>query len=197
MMFNVGAERDDLGLRSELDRITRAFVGDEVGRQIPAIAALKSRFGHDITLEAEAIPSDRKSWKYTCFQHAFDLVDPPWLIVTIANADHLYPGSEFVAFLTSNVLDTIGPEQVADGDVVVYSSKGIPKHAGKCRAGRVVSKWGEMHVWRHRLFEVPLRYDSAVLFHRSISRPESVAAFIEYATLRLGRARMDYLRTAP
>jgi hypothetical protein len=197
MMFNLGVERDDLALRSELDRITFAFVGDEVGQQIPAIAALKLRFGHDITLEAEAVPSDRRSWKYTCFQHAFELVDPPALIVKIANTDRLYPNSEFVAFLTRNVLDTVGPEQVADGDVVVYSPQGIPKHAGKCRAGRVVSKWGEMHLWRHRLFEAPLRYDSTVLFYHSISRPESVEAFVKYATTKLGRARIDHLRAAP
>lgn len=199
MMFNLHVEQDNPDLRSELDGIICAFVGDSVGKQIPAIAALTSRFGHDIRLEAEAIPNDFRSWKYTCFQHAFELVDPPKLIVKIANFNRdIYPNAEFVTFLTTNVLSAVvPPDQVAEGDLVIYSSEGKPKHTGRCRSGRVVSKWGWMHLWRHRLFEVPVRYGSTVHFHRSISRQESVEAFIEYAASKLGGAQIDSLRTVP
>jgi hypothetical protein len=197
MMFNLHVEQDNPNLRSELDRIVCVYVGDSVGQQIPMIAALMLRFGHDIRLEAEAIPNDARSWKYTCFQHAFELVDPPKLIVKIANLNReIYPNAEFVTFLATNVLSAVvPPDQVADDDVVVYSSEGKPMHAGRCRSGRVVSKWGSMHLWQHRLFEVPLRYGSTVHFYRSISREESVDAFIEYAESKLGRAQIDSLRT--
>ena len=197
-MFNLSTERDNPALRSELDKITRVFTGDEVSEQIPAIAALTSRFDHDISLEAEALPGDRRSWRYTCFQHAFELVDPPRLIIKIANCgEGVHINGEFVDFLTSNVLSAEAPEQVADGDVVVYSSNGSPKHAGKCRAERVVSKWGDFHLWRHRVLEVPMRYGSTVRFYRSISRQVSVEAFIEHATSKLGRTRIGRLWGAP
>ena len=167
MMFHVDAEHHNPELRARLDAITSAFVCDSVGQQIPAIAALLPQFDHDIRLDTEAVPTDRRSWKYTCFQHAFDLVDPPRVIVKIANLDHgIYPNAEFVTYLGRNVLRAVRPDQVVEGDVVVYSSSDVPKHAGKCRSARVVSKWGQMHLWRHRLFEVPLRYGSTVQFYR-------------------------------
>ncbi len=195
-MFHLDVEHDNRELRAKLDAITCVFTGDSVGQQVPAIAALLPQFDHDIRLEIEALPSDSHTWKYTCFQHAFDLVDPPPIVVRIANFNRaIYPNAEFVTFLASNLLSTVFPEQVAEGDVVVYSSNGIPNHAGKCCSGRVVSKWGQMHLWRHRLFEVPLRYGSVVQFHRSISPLKSVEAFVQYAESKLGPAVIDALRS--
>ena len=197
-MFSLGVENDNRDLRAALDEITCRFADDSLGQQIPAVAALRSQFGHDITLEREAVPSDVQSWKYTCFQHAFELVDPPRLIVNIAKFNHdIYPRAEFVAWLESTVLNTVSPQQATDDDVVLYLLAGVTKHVGRCQSGRVVSKWGLGHLWRHRLFEVPLRYGSTVRFYRPLSRARSIEAFIEWAESKLGRARMDALRAVP
>ena len=197
-MFSLGVENDNGDLRAALDEITCRLADDSLGQQILAVAALRSQFGHDITLERETVPNDVQSWKYTCFQHAFELVNPPRLVVNIANFHRdIYPRAEFVTWLENAILNTVPPEQATDEDVVLYSLDGVPKHAGRCRSGRVVSKWGCGHLWRHRLFEVPLRYGSTVRFYRPLSRVRSVEAFIEWAESKLGRARMDALRAAP
>jgi len=127
------------------------------------------------------------------FQHAFDLVDPPAIIVDIATRyRNIYPSRKFVRYLIDHRLHEIAPADATDGDVVVYFSERVIMHAGKLQGGQIVSKWGTAHMWRHGLFEVPGRYGDTVKFYRAIDASDSQRAFLEYAAeCSLGAKRLS------
>jgi len=54
------------------------------------------------------------------------------------------------------------------------------------RGGMIESKWGTAHLWRHRLFEVPLRYGSTVRFFKALEVSDCQLAFVKYAEAKLG-----------
>jgi hypothetical protein len=185
---------NDPVLRSELDRITDRFVGDAVGQQITAVKVLQ---GHNIRLESEAVPDNPKTFRFTCFQFALGLTDPPELIVQIATIySDVFPNSEFVNYLVVNYLTEIALEEIQEGDIVIYYTGGTPTHAGLIKNGLVVSKWGTAHLWQHNLFEVPQRYGNEVRFFRPITEEDSQLAFLRYAEMKTGR-RFSIEVTAP
>ena len=187
-MFDPLREDNNPVLRQNLDTITTDYIGDRVGEQLQLMAAVGREHPHAISLISEARPSQPEKSRFTCFQYTFELTDPPPEIVRIATLyGHVYPSAEFVQFLIDNYLTEIRAGEVHDGDVVLYLANGRIKHAGKADGGFVVSKWGTAHLWKHRLFEVPLAYGSQVRFFRPIAREDSVSAFIDYAEDRLGK----------
>jgi len=180
-MFDPLREVHDPVMREELDAITDVYVRERVGEQIALIQALGKDHPHSSSLVKEAIPDQPDTFGYTCFQHAFGLTDPPAVVVGIATQyPDLYPSAEFVQFLIDHELTEVTAGEVRDSDVVVYFADGRIKHAGKAAGGFVISKWGTAHLWKHRLFEVPLAYGSQLRFFRAITREDSVFAFIEY-----------------
>jgi hypothetical protein len=180
-------EPNDDELRSALDRITETHIGEAVGAQRQLVGELASSPGHSISMVREAVCDDQSTFKYTCFQYAFGLVDPPQAIVDIATLhQNIYPNGEFVEHLIASWLEEIDPRDANDDDVVVYSDGGMPTHAGKVRGGMIESKWGTAHLWRHRLFEVPLRYGSTVRFFKAIEASDCQLAFFKYAEAKLG-----------
>ncbi len=186
-MLRLEEEPNDTEFRAALDVITGAHIKEDVGKQLQLVAELATSCPHSISVVRTALPDDERTFNYTCFQYAFDLVDPPQAIVDIARLyKHIYPSSEFVQYLTEQYLEEISPKGAVDGDVVVYLNTDTITHAGKLRSDRIVSKWGTAHLWQHRLFEIPLRYGMTVRFFRSISRDESCEAFMRYAEAKLG-----------
>jgi hypothetical protein len=171
-----------------LSQITQEFIGERVGEQITAIDALRARTPHSIRLVSAAVPGDRATFGFTCFQYAFALVDPPPAIVTIATLyPHVFPSREFVEFLIRNALVEVTEDLVQDGDSIVYADQGIIRHAGVMKRGRVQSKWGTAHLWEHGVLEVPVEYGSELRFFRPISTGEAQFAFLVYAEELLGR----------
>jgi len=75
----------------------------------------------------------------------------------------------------------VGRIECGDGDVVVYFSNAVPKHAAKMNGSRVVSKWGLGHLWEHGLFEVPSIFGDDVRFFKRLARRAAVSAFVEFA----------------
>ncbi len=183
------------GLRDELDRIASDVVGEDVANQVPLISALRTRYPHSIELEAQAIPGEPATFRFTCFQYALDLTEPPPVIVHIATVwRDVYPNATFVLYLIDRLLAEVARDDVTDGDVVVYFSNEEPAHAGKVRGGRVVSKWGTAHLWRHGLYEVPTRYGSEVRFFHPLTRSQSEEAFLRFAEQETGRT---FVTTGP
>jgi len=174
-------------LRQALSQITAQSTGNDVARQIPLVAALAEEYDHAIVLVQEAIPEKPETFRHTCFQHAFELVNPPRLIVDIATLyPDVYPNADFVGYLIEGQLFEVPPSDIQDDDVVVYFEAGIPRHAGKIHGGLIVSKWGTAHYWKHRLWEVPATYGSEVRFFRPIERKKSEIAFVRFAERELG-----------
>lgn len=153
------------------------------------IGELAARHPHSIELVAPAIPGDELTFKFTCFQHAFELTDPPRTIVDIATLwPDVYPNAKFVLYLMDQRLTEVTPIDVVDGDVVVYFSNGVPTHAGQIKSGGVVSKWGTAHLWRHGLYEVPARYGGEVRFFHALTRGESQESFLRFAEIETGES---------
>ena len=153
------------------------------------VAALRADTGHAINVVREAIPGRPETFRYTCFQFAFGLVNPhPDLTRIATRHDDVFPGSDFVTFLVASVLTEIKPETAEDDDIVIYFRDGVPQHAGLISADLVVSKWGMAHTWRHRLFEVPSSYGSSVRylalprFRRHLLIPDIQGGEVIYGT---------------
>lgn len=94
----------------------------------------------------------------------------------------VFPGRQFVASLIDNLLQEIRPENAQDGDHVVYYSGSTIEHAGRVKTGAVESKSGLMHLLRHGLFEVPMRYGNKVRFFHRLPQAEAIRAFLQYAS---------------
>lgn len=174
-------------LRTELAKITATYTGDDVGKQITAVRSLRTTHPHGIDLVAEAVPEDPSTFRYTCFQHAFELVNPPPGLITIASLyPEVFPNADFINHLIADHLAEVAGEDVIDNERVIYFDEGQPRHAGIVKSDQVISKWGTAHPWRHGLFEVPSGYGSRVRFFRPIDQATAHWAFLEYAHYALG-----------
>ena len=175
-------------LRKELLQVTRDLIGDQVQEQIARVEALSGQYHHRIRIVQEADPNRPDTFQYTCFQHAFDLVDPPEIVRTIATTFvDVYPNSEFVSFLIANDLQERRPDAVANGDVAVYWDRGHIKHAGLVDMPDIIAKWGTAHLWRHRAFEVPTSYGDQVRVFQPLSAERIQQLFIVFAEHEVGR----------
>jgi hypothetical protein len=77
------------------------------------------------------------------------------------------------------------------GDVVVYRNDDQICHAGIVQDGRIVSKWGGGHVWRHGLFEVPSSYGRGAQFFKALPAGVALAVFEIYVRETLGEAAVS------
>ena len=170
-------------LRRELERLTTSLTYERIGEQAPAIEALRAIHPHSLELVAAAVPGRPETYRFTCFQHAFKLMDPPESIVEICTRfPDIFPNGEFVSFLISEYLTLVDPALATDGDVVVYLSDTRPVHAAVIEGNQLRSKWGLAHMWRHRVDEVPEKYGDRVLAFKPLSREVAVAAFLTFAS---------------
>src|SRR3989338_4164095 len=187
-------ERNNRKLREAISEITRRH-GDlpererlkKVHEQIQEIASLQKAYGHSITLIEQVNPNDEKSWKFSCFQYAFDMRVLPPKIESVLSRQSGGPRldfeSTFIEFLIQKRKRCfVEQEESKLGSIVIYFGNWM--HAGKViRDGFIVSKWGWMgHLWRHRLYETPVDYgDDAKFFSVIPSEEEIVTTFLEYA----------------
>ena len=186
---------ENQALRYRLEEIVDAHADDaDIRRQLVLIEGLKDSFRHSISPVAEAIPGREETYRYTCFQHAFELMDPPADIVRIATRyPHVYPSADFVKYMIREALTEVSPSEVESGNVVVYAHAGRIRHAGKVDGESIVSKWGVGHLWRHPVFEVPTRYGASVRFFRSLPSGGGVSSFMAYARETLGSRAVEAL----
>jgi hypothetical protein len=167
-------------LRSALHEIT---FWRPSGEHAALIASLRARWPHEITPAGPA-------QKHTCFMDAFGLEDPPEIVLTLARSrpdeDGIWISPDFVHYLMAEVLAEVDPARAAVGDVIVYTNRRRPAHAGKVfNETTIRSKWGIGLAWTHRPFEVPLSYGGGLRFFRPISTETAVRAFTEFARSRL------------
>lgn len=170
-------------LRSALERITTELLNERLDEQVRAVEELRRSFGHSITLVERA----NADCRYTCFQHAFELQVIPSPIIDICEIyGRVYPSSHFVEFLLESRLQQVASADARDRDVVIWSDNDVVRHAGRFVEGRIVSKWGTGHLWRHDLFEVPSAYGDTVIFCRPLTSADSLDAFVAFARREVG-----------
>ena len=185
-MENISAsESESVELRRRLDEIVRNNINEDVGKQIQLVAELGGTHPHCIRIVTEAVQHDPGTFMFTCFQHAFDLVDSQQIADIASTYPKVFPNSEYVRYLIDNVLVPTELASAQDGDIIVYSQAEQIRHAGKMEGGLVVSKWGLMHLWAHRIYELPLQYGSEVRYFRRTSKAICIDAFVKYAIPRI------------
>lgn len=191
LMTKSAQKLGDPELREALDRITDQFIDKDVSQQVAEVRKLIG-LGHRISVQSQVSANEPDIPRYTCFQFALGLKDPPRLIITIATLyPKVYPSAEFVEYLVANHLTEISKDEIQDGDVVLYYRDGTAAHAGLVKGGLVISKWGCGHLWLHDFYEVPARYGNDLRYFRPITRGEAQLAFLRYAELKTGERFLE------
>jgi hypothetical protein len=169
-------------LRVELDKITEDYADsdDRLSEQIDLVTRLALKYNASISLVRETKPGEPP---FSCYQHSFSLVGVESIKRIMDENWHITLGRQFIQYLVDTRLDEIFIEHAKDGDHVLYIGAQI-EHAGRVAQDGVESKWGRAHLWRHGVFEVPLRYGDTVSFFRHISQDVAIQAFHEYAAIR-------------
>jgi len=177
-------EVENTHLRWALEEITMPGDWDRLHRQISRIRALHSAYPHRLSILEEH--SLGHQLDFNCFRYALCLIDLPRSVTDLMLRPDRPTGpvdSKFVLFLIgAAILEEISSESTVCGDIVVYSTNNQPKHAGRVAGDLVDSKWGPGgHLWRHGIYEIPLKYGSEARFFRSISSQTTYNALICYA----------------
>jgi hypothetical protein len=167
-------ETKNLLLREELNLITaRDGSAAELKEQIEHIDSLRTKYPHSITLLRETIPN---GLRFNCYQYAFSLEN---ITLRVGILREVRPLRDFTQSLVDGLLDEISLDNAENGDHVLYIGSQI-EHAGKINEGMVESKWGLGHLWRHGLYELPLKYGVCVRFFRRISPQDALHAFLAF-----------------
>jgi len=145
------------------------------------VSNLANEHPHSIILKLGK-PDGKKS-NYNCFIFAFNLTDSP-VYEEIASTPpyNVFANSEFCDFLLKKrILEEKTWDDKNEGDIIMYFDEGVPKHAGKIYAHRIISKWGTGHLWEHDIYEVPISYGNEYRIFSTLSEALAITAFIEYA----------------
>jgi hypothetical protein len=172
-------------LRLALDGITSI----EVAEHESLIDGLRERYSHRIQLVERADPNRRFN---RCVPYALGLCDPPAAVLRISQVllGRVFLSPAFLSYMVETVLQEIDRPSSANDDLVVYAGSGI-EHAGLVDGDRVRSKWGEGHVWRHPLLEVPANYGSSIRYFRRVTPEAALSSFYKYARANYGNAVVD------
>jgi hypothetical protein len=173
---------DDI-FRQTLTEITTA----DLPNQEHMIRKLVESHPHTITLR-QAMPSlERSPKQYNCFMYAFDMAEDTtvqrimeWLNPRTFKRD-AYPSSKFACYLLEHSILSRTKNCDEEEGIIMYFLDAVPKHAGRIKAGRVTSKWGLGHLWEHGIYEVPSTFGHETRCFKTLTRQESVFAYISYA----------------
>ena len=178
---------NDPGLREELQKIDKVIsIEKDLEDQITSIQKLKTQYPHSIELVVEEtkvikIVHDYDNGVYlNCYMFCFDI---KWGDIKnkSQNGSQKFPVNEYACHLIKNFLCEIDHTKAEDGDYVIYFSDDKPQHAGRFCGGKIISKWGKYHVWRHGLLEVPTRYGEEVRYFKKISKDQCLLAFEQWS----------------
>lgn len=169
-------------LREELDRLIDNYADspEHLAEQVGLITSLAAKYGASISLVTEKKPGELE---FNCYQYSFGLADVEVVTEIMRRYGYIFPNREFVQHLIATRLREIAAKDAKDGDHVLYAGSQI-EHAGRIAQGSVESKWGKGHLWRHGLFEIPLRYGDTVRVFQHISQEDSIEAFLDYTRIK-------------
>lgn len=165
-----------MSLRGSLDELE--FRGINAFEHIEAVAELKNEFHHSIKSFAS------RGWlpTYTCLVYAMGFNGDATYSAAMKKASPKEPfaGKDFFDWLVANKhLIQIEEGSELAGDLIVYfNSHNEFKHIGILSdKRRVKSKWGELGLYDHEVFEVPASYGDDIKYFESIQYDVAIAAF--------------------
>ena len=173
-------------LRKRLQKL-RLGTATQVEAHPGLVAGLAVETPHSIQLAPH--PPCRPIAAYTCFEFALGLAGSREVQLISEYLPSTFCNGEFAQYLTDSVLAPVASPST--GDLVLYRDQQQIKHAGLVAANRVISKWGDGHLWLHGLLEVPAQYGDVTSFHEAPLPTEILARFIEFARNREGRELVD------
>lgn len=174
-----------MGLREALGKLNIICPGGKAEDQVEAIQTLKKRYSHSIDIwkiipegPANFIKSD-DNVQFNCFMFCLDIRYGDIKELIGSNGMKI-PNSDYMALLERNYLTEINWGSAVDGDYVLYFLDQKIVHAGKVKSGKVVSKWGNGHIWIHGVLEVPDSYGDHVKYYKRIEKAVCLKAFCEW-----------------
>ncbi len=150
-------------------------------RNIALVAAAGKQFPHSIV----SLPSAYDLFQYTCLVHALDFTNKgDYLAISTLRGHDVFAGKEFAQWLLGRgQLVAVAANQASPDALVIYlNDAGTFEHVGILRpGGRVESKWGQLGLYEHNLFEVPSNYGNTVRYLEPISYCVAIKLFYNFA----------------
>ena len=145
---------------------------------------MKEVYNHSIFLEKK-----EKHDSYNCFMYAFDLhIDPirGRIFDNCKTCGDPFPDGKFISHcLEKDFLVKTKWKDIKDGDVVMYFDNDNPKHAGKIFSKRIISKWGDLDLWNHDIWEIPANHGKKSEFYKQIEKNNALKCYSDYAGVSL------------
>jgi hypothetical protein len=149
---------DEAQFRERLQKITTDRSSD---LWLADIEQLRREFPHNIrSIEVKL------NRGFNCFAFALGLTSsgPYFAIASESEFPNVHANSKFMRWFL-NEKQPKGIEQLNGVEsVIIYFDGSEPKHAGRFRNGRALSKWGSGPWFEHDIFEVPRDYGDTVKY---------------------------------
>lgn len=150
-------------------------------RNTELVAGLVQQYLHTIVPKT----SDHDLFGFTCLVHALGFTNTPqYLDVASLRAKDVYAGAAFANWLlTGERISEVAPDQAKIGSLVFYlDNDGSFLHVGLLKDnGRIESKWGQLGLYEHALFEVPANYGESIRFYKPIDFDKGIDIFYTFA----------------
>lgn len=163
------------------ERLTAACDHVTPERNIELVAAVAQDFPHGI----RPLPSAHDLFLYTCLVHSLRFTDTPeYLAISTLREHNVFAGAQFAQWLVNcGHLAEISPEDAPLESLVMYfDDAGAFKHVGLLRpGGRVESKWGQLGLFEHPLFEVPSNHGTNVRYFEPVPFRIAIKLFYDFA----------------
>ena len=164
-------------LRTLLEQVSNHTTPEENIRQVALLAKIHV---HTIT----PLPSKHALQSYTCLVHALDFTGKrAYLDIAEKHPFDVFAGAQFAEWLLhSKVLEEVDLANAAIGDLVWYYPSGISfKNVGLWQGDmRVESKWGDLGLFEHPLWEVPASYGTELRIFKSLPYGIAIQHFLDF-----------------
>ena len=150
-------------------------------KNIVLVGKLLSEIPHTIV----PVQSAHDLFTFTCLVHALRFTgQDQYFAVASLKLDKVFAGKAFASWLlhTGSLIE-VSPSDAAIGSLVMYfDGFGEFKHVGLLKHNsRVESKWGQLGLYEHGLFEVPANYGNTVRYYKPIPYPLAINLFYDFA----------------
>lgn len=142
--------------RERLEQITKPRSGRSADLWLPDIEELRNAYPH--TIHMVNVHLDRG---LNCFAYALGLSSSR-SYSEIARKFNVFANVQFVLWLLDNGRLKKNRQPHRSESIVVYFDGSEPKHAGRIRDDRVLSKWGTGFWFHHGTFEIPANYGNSI-----------------------------------
>jgi hypothetical protein len=167
-----------MSLRTQLAQIPEGITPDEHIRQVGLLAPT---YSHHIV----PLPSLHPLSEYTCLMHALGFAgQQDYKAVATMPPGSVFAGRRFAEWLwRGGKLHVVTFTDAVPGDLVWYfESDDSFQHVGLLRdGGRVESKWGDVGLYEHSLWEVPENYGNQLRASKPLSLEDAINSFFDFA----------------